>query len=208
MVVMVWPSPCTASIRQERTGSPSRRMVQAPHTPCSQPALVPVSPTFSRRQSSKVRRGSTSTVTLAPLTSSSTRMPPSRRLVAGVRNGAPGERRRDAPAIGRRGMQVADRLQIGGSGFHCLAHRPVFQARSDQRLRDAVQTHRHIAGPAGAKREPSASAVGIERHLGGGRNKGEVAPARRHLVEAGADTALAPHRKAHGRQDAPRPAAP
>ena len=42
MVVMAWPSPCTASIRQERTGSPSSRMVQAPHTPCSQPAWVPV----------------------------------------------------------------------------------------------------------------------------------------------------------------------
>ena len=39
-----WPSACTASIRQERTGSPSSRTVQAPHTPCSQPACVPLRP--------------------------------------------------------------------------------------------------------------------------------------------------------------------
>ena len=37
------PSACTASIRQERTGSPSTSTVHAPHTPCSQPRCVPVS---------------------------------------------------------------------------------------------------------------------------------------------------------------------
>ena len=39
-----WPSACTASIRQERAERPSSKMVQAPHTPCSQPRWVPVSP--------------------------------------------------------------------------------------------------------------------------------------------------------------------
>ena len=38
------PSAWTASIRQERTGSPSSSTVQAPQTPCSQPTWVPVRP--------------------------------------------------------------------------------------------------------------------------------------------------------------------
>ena len=42
-VVISAPSALTASRRQERTGTPSSRTVQAPHTPCSQPTWVPVS---------------------------------------------------------------------------------------------------------------------------------------------------------------------
>ena len=38
------PSAWAASIRQPRTGAPSTRTVQAPHTPCSQPTCEPVSP--------------------------------------------------------------------------------------------------------------------------------------------------------------------
>ena len=34
----------TANIRHDRTGRPSTSTVQAPHTPCSQPTWVPVSP--------------------------------------------------------------------------------------------------------------------------------------------------------------------
>src|ERR1700730_1030585 len=41
-VVTSWPSACTASSRQERTGLPSRRTVQQPQTPCSHPTWVPV----------------------------------------------------------------------------------------------------------------------------------------------------------------------
>ena len=59
-VVSSWPSACTASIRQERTGSPSSSTVQAPHTPCSQPTWVPVRPSSWRRKSESSRRGSTS----------------------------------------------------------------------------------------------------------------------------------------------------
>ena len=43
MVCMLAPCACTASIRQDRTMSPSTRTVQAPQTPCSQPTWVPVS---------------------------------------------------------------------------------------------------------------------------------------------------------------------
>ena len=50
-VVSSWPSACTASIRHERTGSPSTSTVQAPQTPCSQPTWVPVRPRSWRRKS-------------------------------------------------------------------------------------------------------------------------------------------------------------
>src|SRR5688572_1667849 len=55
-----WPSACTASIKQERAERPSSRMVQAPHTPCSQPRCVPVRPSSTRRKSASVRRTGTS----------------------------------------------------------------------------------------------------------------------------------------------------
>ena len=48
------PSACAASIRQERTASPSTMTVQAPQTPCSQPRCVPVSLSRARRQSASV----------------------------------------------------------------------------------------------------------------------------------------------------------
>ena len=42
-VVTSCPSTACASTRQERTGTPSTSTVQAPHSPSSQPCLVPVS---------------------------------------------------------------------------------------------------------------------------------------------------------------------
>ena len=71
-VVDAWPSACTANIRQERTGSPSRSTVQAPQTPCSQPTCVPVSSRSWRRKSLSRRRGSTSRAIETPLTVSRT----------------------------------------------------------------------------------------------------------------------------------------
>jgi len=54
------PSAWIASIRHERIGSPSSCTVQAPHTPCSHPTLVPVSPAWWRMKSDSSVRGSTS----------------------------------------------------------------------------------------------------------------------------------------------------
>ena len=42
-LVSVCPSACTANIRHDRAVRPFSRIVQAPHTPCSQPTWVPVS---------------------------------------------------------------------------------------------------------------------------------------------------------------------
>ena len=52
------PSAWTASIRQERTATPSTITVHAPQTPCSHPRWVPVSPSSSRRKSASVIRTS------------------------------------------------------------------------------------------------------------------------------------------------------
>ena len=49
MVVTSVPSAWTASTVHDFTDSPSTRTVQAPHDDVSQPTLVPVSPTTSRR---------------------------------------------------------------------------------------------------------------------------------------------------------------
>ena len=90
MVVIAMPSACTATSGTRARRLPSSSTVQAPHTPCSQPACAPVSPRLSRRQSSSVVRGSTSTVRLVPLTVRVTFMP-----------GAPRTRWHAHPAMAR-----------------------------------------------------------------------------------------------------------
>ena len=57
-----------ASTRQESTGSPSTSTVQAPHSPSSQPCLVPVSCRSSRSTSSSVLCGAKSASRASPLT--------------------------------------------------------------------------------------------------------------------------------------------
>ena len=67
-VVISAPSALTASSRQERTGTPSSRIVQAPQTPCSHPTCVPVRPRSWRMQSDSSRRAGTRAVRAAPFT--------------------------------------------------------------------------------------------------------------------------------------------
>src|SRR5216684_6855227 len=67
IVVISSPSCIRARLRQELTRRPFTCTVHAPHCPWSQPFLVPVRPTVSRRQSSRVVRGSTETRCSWPL---------------------------------------------------------------------------------------------------------------------------------------------
>ena len=67
-VVTARPSAWIANVRHARTVSPSRRTVQAPQTPCSQPTCVPVSDRSSRMKSESSRRGSTSASCSVPFT--------------------------------------------------------------------------------------------------------------------------------------------
>src|SRR6516165_12032017 len=67
--------PCTvaASVRQESAGLSSMSTVQAPHSPPSQPVLVPVNPSFSRRKSSSKTLSATASVRSRPLSVNSSK---------------------------------------------------------------------------------------------------------------------------------------
>src|SRR3954447_11788309 len=67
MVSTLRPAHSSASTRHDSTGSPSSSTVQAPHSPSSQPCLVPVRPRSSRRTSSKVLYGAKETGVSSPL---------------------------------------------------------------------------------------------------------------------------------------------
>src|SRR6185503_4852841 len=164
MVVSRYPSACTASIRQDLAGSPSTRIVQAPHTPCSQPACVPFRPIVSRRQSSSVERGSTSTSTVPPLTCNSTRMPASGCLVPGVEDRAARQGGGNALAVGGAGMEVVHRLQLRRGGDNRIAHRRLVEVRSQQRVGYRIEADRHVAGTADADAERGAAAIAVERN--------------------------------------------
>src|SRR4030095_634589 len=60
----------TPSIRHESTGAPSTSTAQVPHSPSSQPCLVPVRPMSSRKTSNKVLLISVATSWVSPLTQS------------------------------------------------------------------------------------------------------------------------------------------
>src|SRR4029077_14438224 len=62
-----------ASVRHDNVGVSAMRTVQAPHSPPSQPVLVPVRPTFSRRESSKRMLSATASKRSRPLSLHSSR---------------------------------------------------------------------------------------------------------------------------------------
>ena len=68
MVSTSAPSALSAKTAQLFTETPSRWMTQAPHWLVSQPTWVPVSPSVSRRNSTRRVRPSTSPVTAWPFT--------------------------------------------------------------------------------------------------------------------------------------------
>src|SRR5688572_8249661 len=65
---MLFPAHSRARTRQESCGSPSRRTAQAPHSPSSQPCLVPVRPKSSRSTSSSVLYGANVASRVSPFT--------------------------------------------------------------------------------------------------------------------------------------------
>ena len=134
-VVISCPSTVTANIRQERTGRRRRSTVQAPHTPCSQPTWVPVSPRSWRRRRTAAaapaparravtpftirrdRRAAASAHRSAPLRDRRVRAPP-RRACSGrarsARRPAGGGRRRSR-GCRRPGRPVRQRRRRGQS---------------------------------------------------------------------------------------------
>src|SRR5260370_3685154 len=80
-VVTSRPAHSTGRVKQERTGFPSRRTVQVPHSPSSQPCFVPARPISSRSTSRRVwwtraRTSRSSPFTLSRIRVFSMRAPP------------------------------------------------------------------------------------------------------------------------------------
>src|SRR5262244_1286647 len=155
-VVIEWPSACTASIRQERAERSSNRMVQAPHTPCSQPRCVPVSPIVWRRKSASVSRTSTSASCRVPFTVNailrvSPMVPSMRRgLAAGPQPRACLFKRaachhgREVLPVGGRRVHVVQRLERP-TALARIAQEFVVRHVADERLLDRGGAHRRRA---------------------------------------------------------------
>src|SRR5437867_6695581 len=71
MVSTLWPAAAETGTEQERTGSPFRCTVHAPHWAMPQPNLGPFTSSTSRNTQSKGISGSTSALRFLPLTESS-----------------------------------------------------------------------------------------------------------------------------------------
>lgn len=82
MVRMSAPAQLPVCAMQDRAGTPSISIVQAPHTPCSQPICVPVSMKRPRSTSASCSRGSTCRRVNLPLTMSEISMRFTTRLLA------------------------------------------------------------------------------------------------------------------------------
>src|SRR5881396_2826303 len=65
-VLISRPAISTGRARHDSTGSPSTSTVQVPHSPSSQPCLVPVKARSSRKTSSKVLCGANATSVSSP----------------------------------------------------------------------------------------------------------------------------------------------
>src|ERR1700690_1870870 len=201
MVVISEPAACAANIRQERTATPSNSTVQAPQTPCSQPAWAPLRSSRSRRQSSKVVRGSTSISCTVPLTLSSMRMGSSPlRIAKRIRDGARGQHGGDAAAIGRRGVQVVERVDIAERLLSRGADRFRVERAAGQLPLGALQANRMIGSGADADHDAFAFVVSAKLDLRRRRDESKIAAARIHLMKAAADLVALPTRESHGGQ--------
>ena len=183
-VVSDAPSHCTANSRHARTASPSSSTVHIPHTPCSHPTCVPVSPSRSRRTSESVVRGATASVTARPLTVTVTSTVPSAstlmRAPPGTRGPVRARRARPAGGPGSRASR--------GSRRRCRRSRRPGRRSPDAgrprsgRPRAASVTSRTT----GRSETPNAASVAPppRAHVHGHPGQREVAVASRDLGEA------------------------
>ena len=190
-VVTSCPSTWTASIRHERTGSPSTSTVHAPQTPCSQPTCVPVSPRSwrsasdsSRRTGTVASRGTPFTVTVIVRSVStlmqSSRLPRPRPRPAFVRSGrrpaAAGSRRSRA---GRCPGRPGARERAGGGPVRAVDRLADHGVGQVVHLGD--QPHRDVGGADGGD-----AAVVVQRDDDAGAADRVVALAAGDLGEGGA----------------------
>src|SRR5215831_8518410 len=184
IVVITEPSACGTNIRQERTATPSASTVQAPQTPCSQPACAPLRPSTSRRQSSSVVRGSTSTSCSRPLTCSLVCMDgPILRDGFGIGDCADGKHERGMTAIVGGGMQVLQRLDVGKRAAKRLVDTHLLQRTADEQGFGGLELQRHVRGAADTNGNLIADAVVLQGELHGGGHECEIAGSRIDLME-------------------------
>src|SRR5258708_7866807 len=188
MVEISWVLACTASIRQERIGCPSSRMVQAPQTPCSQPIWVPASARSWRRKSLSSRRDSMRRLYDTPLTESviscasmSIPHPPAGRLQRAL-----GDNAGDMALIVRRRVDVAAGVDLRLHGRRNIADRCFRRLMPDQRAGCRTGIDGRLADP--AKCEPNVDTLASIAECQRGRRTGdgEIAAPARNLHEAGA----------------------
>src|SRR6476660_680214 len=203
IVVIGVPSACGANIRHARTATPSNRTVQAPQTPCSQPTCAPLRPRCSRRQSSNVVRGSTSSVCSAPLTMRLIRIVfLSDGVGACISNRLSGEADGNPATVFGRGMQIGQGRDIGQGFNDRTLNSDGVQCPAFQLLLSTCQPNGKVCRGANANDDTVASAVIAEFHLRRGGYKGKVASSCIHLTEADANSS-GPFGKLHRGQYRP-----
>src|ERR1700734_3308728 len=185
---MLWPSACAASIRQERTATPSKITVQAPHTPCSQPTWVPASRRSWRRKSLSSMRDSTRRRCCAPFTVTVTSCMSEATLRSLVCFGerALGQYAGEMPLEFFTGMDAAARIDGALNQFARFVDLRRADRPADERDAGVFGQDRLVAGVAQADPRLDASPIVIDAHRAGHADQSEIAAPARHLHEAGA----------------------
>src|SRR5580698_8102722 len=146
--MMSWPSACAASIRQDRTATPSQITVQAPQTPCSQPTWVPASSRSWRRKSLSSSRDSTVREYDVPFTMrvmSWLSVVTARSLVRN-RQGASGQDAGEMPLEFFAGVDIAARIDGALNQFSRLIDRGCADRVAGQRRAGFLSQDRRFAG--------------------------------------------------------------
>src|SRR5580658_3357509 len=175
--MITWPSVCAASIRQERTATPSKITVQAPHTPCSQPTCVPASRRSCRRKSLSSIRDSTVRRCCAPFTVTVTSCVSEATLRSRVRLGerALGQHAGEMPLKFLAGVDAAARIDGALNQFASFIDLRRADRPADERGASFFGQDRLVACV--AKPDPSfgASSIVVDAYRAGHADQGEIA---------------------------------
>src|ERR1700733_5276173 len=185
---MLWPSACAESIRQERTATPSKITVQAPHTPCSQPTCVPASRRSWRRKSLSSIRDSTVRRCCVPFTVTVTSCMSVATLRSRVRLGERALRQHtsEMPLEFLAGVDAAARIDGALNQFTRLIDLRRVKRPADKRQAGVFGQDRFVASVAEGNLRFGASSIVIDSHDAGHADEREIAASARHLREAGA----------------------
>src|SRR6202045_2582546 len=191
-VMTVWPSACAASIRQERTATPSKIPVQAPHSPCSQPTCVPASRRSCRRKSLSRSRDSTWRRYCAPFTVTVTSWLSELTLcpLVGLDQGTLGQHAREMSLEFFAGVDAAARVDGPLNQLSRLIDLRRADRPAGKRLAGVAGQDRFVASIAQTDPRFGTSPIGVNSHRAGHADEREIAAPTRHLHEASAGARL------------------